>query len=333
MPNEANIESPLIIIGAGRAGTSWLQVALRNHPAVQRVIDNTIVGSVYKDVFNSWWSMAFITRVCNNDESMRDELVVQTIRAALTTMFRGQQPYWATKAIWDWTKESFGGVPNEFRLKLFPKARYLHFARDPRTAMPSILEYFKGRGLLDTIARCEEAYVDAHRDAFRMRDAGVPSLVVKQEDIRKDPVGTWRKIEAFAGFEPYELPEELLRSEINQSKSMIGKVHQGREPLKWSELRADTHAVARMLGYDVPAGVAPRSEEDAREELAHPESQNTIERLATEKYHYESEVRRLEAKVAEMDAYIQRQDAYIKQQHAQAARSWLEILRERLFKK
>ena len=40
MPNESNIESPLIIIGAGRAGTSWLQVVLRNHPAVQRVIDN-----------------------------------------------------------------------------------------------------------------------------------------------------------------------------------------------------------------------------------------------------------------------------------------------------
>ncbi len=323
MPNERNIDSPLIIIGAGRAGTSWLQVVLRNHPGVQRVIDNTIVGSMYKDVYNSWWSLAFMKGVCNDDAERRDEVMIRAIRGAIGTMFPGTEAHWATKAIWDWTKDSFGGVPNEFRRKLFPKARYLHFARDPRTAMPSILEYFKGRGLLDTIARCEDAYIDAHRDAFRMRDAGVPYLVVKQEDIRLDPVATWKSIETFAGFEPYALPEELLRSEINQSKSMVGRVRAGRDHLQWEQLRAGTHEVARMLDYDVPADAIPRSEQDAADDLVHRESQNTVERLATEKYHLESEVRRLSAKVEELEALVARPPS---------PRSWLEGLRERLKK-
>ncbi len=308
MPNETNIERPLIIIGAGRAGTSWLQVVLKHHPEVQRVIDNTLLGSIYRDVFDSWWSPAFLKMVCAEDEAKRDEVVIAAIRSLICQVFPGEESNWATKAIWDWTKESFGGVPNEFRRKLFPEARYLHFARDPRTAMPSIVEYFQDRGQLDTIWKAEEAYNDAHDDAFRMRDAGVHYLLVKQEEIREDPTRAWEQIEKFAGFPASALPEELLRSEINQSKSQVGNVRRGRNPLDWSELRLRTHEVARKLGYEVPPGAEAKRETDAGEEWARTADagQNRVERLASENYQLAAELRTLKEKVAELTEVIER---------------------------
>ncbi len=304
MPSETNIKRPLLMIGAGRSGTSWLMDVLFRHPDVQVVVDNTLVGAIYRDVMNTWWSPAFLKVHCGDSEARRSEVMARTIRDAFCTMFAGQEPHWVTKAIWDWTEDSFGGVSNEFRTEVFPGAKYLHFVRDPRTCLPSMLEYFGERGQLDSIPRCERAYCAAHRDALRMRELGVECLVVRQEEIRDEPRAIWEAIESFAGMERWDVEDAVLTGEVNASKSMLGRVSGGRVPLAWDELTKETQRVAGALGYEVPAGVGARIDEDeAGDETTDPK-QATIERLASEKGFLETELRAAKKRLAELEGGV-----------------------------
>lgn len=293
MPTPQNVTKPLLMIGAGRSGTSWLMNVLFRHPSVQVVVDNTLVGAIYRDVYNTWWSPAFLKVHCGDSDSVRADLVARCVREAFCTMFPGSEPFWATKAIWDWTDESFGGVPNAVRVEMFPEARYLHFVRDPRTCLPSMLEYFGERGQLNTLARCEKAYCSAHSDALRMRSLGVECLVVHQEEIRDSPRRVWQEIEDFSGIGRSAMDDEVLAGEINPSKSMLGRVRSGRQPLGWEELTGATQEIAQHLGYEVPPGAGSRSpgSDHDQDDSSSDGKQGTIERLASEKGFLESELR------------------------------------------
>lgn len=284
------------MIGAGRSGTSWLMDMMFRHPDVDVVVDNTLLGAIYRDAYNSWWTPAFLRVHCGKSPERQRTRVAEAIRDAFCAMFPGEREAWVTKAIWDQTKPSFGSVPDDFRVAVFPEARYLHFCRSPLTCIPSIHEYFAEQGQLDTIAQCEEAYCAAHRDALRLRAAGVPCLQVRQEDIRSAPAAAWREICEFSGIRAAEIDAASLSGEVNVSDSMRGRVQGGRPPLQWSELGADTHAVARELGYEVPAGALPRP--DAVQASASAPEQATIERLVAEKKFLEAELRKAQAAAA-----------------------------------
>jgi len=293
MPHAKNVRRPIVMIGAGRSGTSWLMDMMFRHPDVDVVVDNTLLGAIYRDAYNSWWTPAFLRVHCGRSPERQQARVAEAVREAFCAMFPGDREAWVTKAIWDQTKLSFGAVPADFRIAAFPEARYLHFCRSPLTCIPSIHEYFAEQGQLDTIAQCEEAYCAAHRDALRFRDAGVPYLRVRQEDVRENPAAVWRGICEFSGIRPIEIDAAALSGEVNASDSMRGRVQDGRPPLQWSELCAETHAVAREIGYDVPPAATPRPEA-ALASASAPE-QATIERLVAEKKFLENELRKARA--------------------------------------
>lgn len=317
MPNAQNADRPIIMIGAGRSGTSWLMDMMFRHPDVDVVVDNTLLGAIYRDAYNSWWTPAFLRVHCAKSPEKQQNRVAAAIRAAFCAMFPGERSAWVTKAIWDGTKPSFGGVPNDFRISVFPQARYLHFCRNPLTCIPSIHEYFAEQGQLDTLAQCEEAYCSAHRDALRVRDAGVPYLKVKQEEIREQPAAVWRGICEFAGIRAIELDAAALSGEVNASQSMRGQVHSGRKPLEWSELGSDSHDIARELGYEIPAGVSPLKEMPSSDAIARDaDIQATIERLVSEKKFLENE--------------LSKANALLAQKPATDSKSWLERMRSTL---
>lgn len=301
MPHLGNVARPIMMVGAGRSGTSWLMDMMFRHPDVDVVVDNTVLGALYRDAYNSWWTPAFLRVHCAESESVRQVRVGAAIRAAYCELFPGGRPAWITKAIWDGTKPGFGGVPNDFRLAVFPEARYLHFCRSPLTCIPSIYEYFAEQGQMNTIAKCEDAYCSAHRDALRIRDAGVPYLQIRQEDIRQDPAAAWERICAFAGVALAPLDLEALAGEVNASESMRGRVQVGRKPVSWSDLQAETLAVAREIGYAVPAGVVPR-ESDSPGPNPAPADQATIDRLVAEKRFLQDELAQARAAVPRSDA-------------------------------
>jgi hypothetical protein len=246
MPNSGNITAPILVIGPGRSGSSWLVHALSQHPDVQPLIENAIVRSLHREIFHSWWAKAWHWE-CDDVELERR--AIRTVHAALCELFPGEKPRWVMKMIWE-------GHPWEFAAKLFPEACYIHITRSPTTAISSMQEYLgKINPVWHNFQHAEKQYIAAHREALKLRDAGVPYLRIRQEDAAVDPHKVWEQVREFCGLS--NVPVSNLTEEINTSASTVGRVKQMRPPLPWSDFSSETIVLCRELGYspslDAPA--------------------------------------------------------------------------------
>jgi len=239
MPNPTNITSPFLVIGPGRSGTSWLLHALDEHPDVRDIIENTVADSMHDTLLNGWWARDW-KWVGEPDEVRRR--VVEATRQTLCTLFPTHQRHWVMKAIWAdrnlaWHRE------------VFPEARWIHITRSPTTNLLSMQERI-GKRFTD-LEHGEQEYVESHRKALEIEDAGLPYLRIRQEDAAANPAVVWEQLCRFCDLPP--APEGRLDAEINPSQSTRGSVKKGREPLAWSKLGAEVHEIARRLGYEPDA--------------------------------------------------------------------------------
>jgi hypothetical protein len=116
----------------------------------------------------------------------------------------------------------------------------------------------------------EREYIQAHYDALALRDAGVPYMMLRQEEIRLNSENVWQNLQEFCGLK--EVSIEDLNCELNPSQSMRGKVKDGRSPIAWTDFSAEMFKLCEQLGYTPPPGVKPRDELERltaeRDELA-----------------------------------------------------------------
>ena len=144
MPNSENIKSPALVIGAGRTASSY--VLDRLHHA-RRDFQNIIENDIYKDLYEAlrrrWWCAENWRHVGEEEEVERR--IIETIRGAFITLFPSERPHWVMKCIWEAHDEALLD-------ELFPRARYLHLVRDPRTCIASMME----RIGLDFVEACEK---------------------------------------------------------------------------------------------------------------------------------------------------------------------------------
>jgi hypothetical protein len=252
MPNYQNVTSPILLIGAGRSATSWVVKTLQDHPDVQNLkllTENTIVDAIYYDVFKGWWTHNWES-LCDQQE--RERRAIAAARATMCELFPGEEPYWVMKAIWR-------NHPWHFLRKVFPEARYIHVARCPTTALPSMMEFIgKEYPAWRDLKFVENEYIQAHYDALALRDAGVPYMMLRQEDIRLDSENVCQNLQKFCGLK--EVSIEELNCEINPSESMQGKVKDGRSPIAWTDLSVEMFKLCEQLGYTPPPDVKPRDE-------------------------------------------------------------------------
>ncbi|MFG0330588.1 MAG: sulfotransferase family protein [Phycisphaerales bacterium] len=249
MPNFSNITRPILVIGPGRSGSSWLVHALNQHPDVHALIENRLVDGLFSEVFESWWAPQWHW-VC--DERGLMDRAVQVARHSMTVFFPSNAKFWVMKAIWK-------GRPWDFYREVFPQARYIHTLRSPTTAAPSMMEYLGEKNQVWTkLAHVEEQYIAAHREALAVRDAGLPYLAVRQEDMASKPAEVWTAVREFC-----ELPEVKMKNldfEINAADSTRGHVREGREPMPWSRFSTEMAELCEELGYstsvDEPAPAA-----------------------------------------------------------------------------
>ncbi|MBD2103183.1 sulfotransferase [Leptolyngbya sp. FACHB-261] len=253
MPNPNNVTAPILLIGPGRSGSSWMLETLAKHPDVQCVIETSILSTLQRELYESWWVESHIIRDCNEQSQEHDRKAAAAVRAFLYELFPSDQPRWFAKAI--------GYLPVDFMRKVFPDARYIHLIRSPLTALPSIVEYLGTVPMFSTIESSERHYIDAHRDALAMRDTGAPYLAIHQEEIQNNPVEVWQRFIEFTGLREIPLSVDELNREYNASRSMRGKAKSGRPPMFWSELSEETFELCRELGYqppdDAPARATP----------------------------------------------------------------------------
>jgi hypothetical protein len=207
------------------------------------------VDAIYYDVFESWWTQNWES-LC--DEQERERRAIAAARATICELFPGEEPYWVMKAIWR-------NHPWHFLHKVFPKARYIHVVRCPTTALPSMMEFI---GNVYPIWRdlkfTEREYIQAHSDALALGEAGLPYIMIRQEDIQLEPKAVWQKLREFIGLSDRFIT--TLECEIHASESMRGKVKGGRPPIAWTELSAEMFKLCRQLGYIPPQNVQPKDE-------------------------------------------------------------------------
>ena len=242
MPNLNNVTAPILIIGPGRSGSSWLMHILNKHPDMRVLIENTVLKGMYEEIFQSWWAEGWHWE-CDDPE--REQRAIRATRMALCELFPDDRPRWAMKMIWR-------GHPWPFAHKVFPDAKYIHLTRDPTTALLSMSEYLGRRNSAWRNLRYSETeYVEAHREALKVSESGLPYLRIRQEDAAVDPHRVWEQVREFCNLSQAAVSN--LEIEINTSPSTAGKVKDQRKPLPWKRLSPDTLQISQELGY-LPAG-------------------------------------------------------------------------------
>ena len=238
MPNPQNVVAPVLIVGAPRSGSSWLLDVLNRHSQVQGLIENRIVETLYHELFHSFWTVN-MEWVCDAVEHRRR--AVAAVRSALCAFFPGEERVWAMKLL-------SRGRPWDFVFECFPEARYVHLVRSATTAIPSMMEFVgKEYPVWQELELAEREYAAAHQEALALRALGKSYLMLRQEDIARDPKTAWDSVRAFVGL-PDEPIHELDR-EVNAAPSTRGNVRRGRPPLLWTQLSREVMAVSQELGY------------------------------------------------------------------------------------
>jgi hypothetical protein len=270
MPNLDNIESPILIGGAGRSGTTWVVDNLGRHPQVQGLVETGLAYGIYREVYQTWWTERFLLRECAGDEAKRESRTIEAIHQSLTAMFPSRRERWAMKIIWG--VESTWGVPLAFWRKCFPGARYIHCTRNPLAAIPSMRGYLGKFSNMDTITACESAFIKGNRDMLELASQGVPCFRLRLEDVAHDPLAVWAELCRFCCLPEADLPA----AEISQPRNARSNVAEAapEEPLTWGGLSSATLAMARQLGYEVPEDCQGKQEAPAP-------SQPSVEELTT----------------------------------------------------
>lgn len=222
MPNEANVRSPLTLIGLGRSGTSLFQAAFANHSEFQ------ICGETGGIIFSVWEGakasfMPLPQRYWTLFESDQDEKCAYYVREVLNALCPSDAKHWFHKPAGLPVKHlSFKRIPGvrsaltKFPVewywnvlgKLFSDGRFLTIVRNPFDIMISRKEH--------TRWSFNETWKDIIA-VYEIYEYGRNRLhhVIRFDDLIKDFEATIRKVCEGAGV---AFEAQMLRAlETNQA--------------------------------------------------------------------------------------------------------------------
>lgn len=241
-------QSPVVIVGAGRSGSTLLSGILHNHPAISFFSENYFLAPfVWERVFNEY----DITLSCldslrakpnmNRAENRQfhvDRLNNLIAKFCYEVMDSDKKcKRWGYKEIWNGSK-GFETFDWGIYKKVFPDAHYIHIVRNPvkfalstggRDESEFTFEVFKAQ-LIDWVRinkHTETLYQLAPVTLVRYEDL----ISRKEEELRRilDSIGLLWSDNAMKGFEKKWVPSKRdLSSLLNDYLS---------EPLKMPEVR------------------------------------------------------------------------------------------------
>ncbi len=235
MPNSTNVRRPVLVVGAGRTGSSYVLDRLQfGRDDFQNIIENEVYRDLHRDLTERWWCRENWRYVCPEDEVERR--VIEAIRQSFVVLFPSVRAHWVMKCIW-------GDHDVALLNALFPEARYVHLVRDPRTNVASMMERIGW-----SFERGCQMYVESNRLALRFARLVGRYLRVHQEDFVDRRDATWQQVLEFLDVPARESDWER---ELNVSPSQAGKVGRKRADaaLDWQKLPDDVIRMAGQLGY------------------------------------------------------------------------------------
>ncbi|MEN8376880.1 MAG: sulfotransferase [Gemmatimonadota bacterium] len=197
----------LVVVGAPRSGTTWLQSLLASHPGVVTGPETHFFRS-FADADREF------RRRRDRPVGVSEYWTSDQFRQVVERLFWGAVSALEAPDIparYFLEKTPIHCKHAEFILRVLPRARFLHVIRDGRAVAASLLRAASGWGsdwAPDTIWRAADRWGDRVRSGRAIRDL-VPEASayreVRYEDVRRDPAGhlgelfRWLGLKADAG--------------------------------------------------------------------------------------------------------------------------------------
>jgi Sulfotransferase family len=238
MPNLNNIEFPILFIGPGRSGSSWINDIFNQHPNCKNVIENDVTDTINNMFHKSWW--------CNQSHNVCDPAIwtrrsIQITRRVIADTFASPEPYWCMKAIWK-------GHPWPFYHSVYPAARFIHLVRDPVSNIKSMMQRIGPENpKWLSLKFSEDAWLEAHKDAVSIAESGKPYYRVHYHRIASEPETLTEEL-----FEFCQLRKDVkinAKIRINESpKERDEKIEDAVREVTWENLSEASREMANKLG-------------------------------------------------------------------------------------
>lgn len=244
----------VLVIGAGRSGTSALGWALAQHPSLWTSSEADFVHGLFGDgrlaaAYQSSRDASGATWLRVNDMEFAE--FCRHIGEGVNSMMQSR----AGGRVWVDATPSNALMARDLPL-LFPDARFLHIIRDGREVVESLLSSgFRTFAAMDFRLACEywRDLVTCGLELERLYSDRV--LRVRHERMSADPAACMREVLAFLGVAQSDLPAEFLRSNvINSSFAATASERSGDRGQGVTQQRVQRWSTERRCIYEQIAG-------------------------------------------------------------------------------
>jgi Sulfotransferase family len=205
-----NRQAPIIIIGAGRSGSTLLSAIFNAHPNISFFGETYFLAPfVWQRVFEKHGLiMSYLDAWRNPLNKTRDDLeasernrIGKLIAQFVADVTRAdpQTPYWGYKEIWNGSPQ-FETINWATYDSIFPRAKYIHLVRNPFRYAVSTAGRDQEKFTRELLIKQLSNWVNMHDYNSKRSETGRYHLV-RYEDILDTPEETIKKITDFIGVE------------------------------------------------------------------------------------------------------------------------------------
>lgn len=224
MDNPATNKSLVLLVGAPRSGTTWLQTMLGAHPMIASPQETDLFSQYLGLLSESWrrhvrgtpadWAerrFKGLPAVITHDELVTlGRAFVDTLVERVTELKPG-----ATIVL---EKSPSHSKSAATVAEFAPETRVIHLIRDGRDVASSLMAAAEGWGSVwapASLKRAARAWVDGVRGARCYAELGIPYLELRYEALRSADAPLLREVHAFCGVELSEVQSKELLEEFS----------------------------------------------------------------------------------------------------------------------
>jgi hypothetical protein len=229
----------VIVLGAARSGTTWLQELLCGHPAFRKLAWES---SVFRSVWDIWENAHR-----PDGEGISAYLESGELAAALRTFCDDVLLTGIGDEVGSWIVDKTPGDVNRLAMiaDVYPDAWYINLVRDGRDVARS---HVRTRNWANNVGAAAHDWVWSIRAVERHRWRLPRFRRVRYEDLLADPVGRTRELLEWMGL----TVDESVGDRIAERRSVEVARYGATEPIgsgKWRDLSAaDLELVERVAG-------------------------------------------------------------------------------------
>jgi hypothetical protein len=226
-------ESPLLIVGVDRSGTTLLSLMLDSHSELAIPYESKFFTRYFRerarfgDLEDIQARTALVRSMLNEPTVSQWEVVPSlaqidltrcaTLGGAIDALFSA---YAGARGKRFWGDKTPAYITQIHVLnRLFPNAKYIHIVRDGRDVAISLMQQWWGPNDFASALHYWTTRVDAARKMLAMLPSG-RVLQVRFEDLVADPKATLREISTFLEL---EFEENMVAQYVNRAENKVGK--------------------------------------------------------------------------------------------------------------